>query len=879
MTRLEQAIDYQRRGFAPLPIPPEAKNPGFKGWQNYAPLNGQFERDFKRDGNIGLLLGKPSNGLVDVDLDWPEACRLARHFLPATPMHSGRKSALNSHWWYRCDIKTEKFSDPNIERGKEREERAMIVEIRSTGCQTVVSPSVHPEGELYEWSGELEPAAAESQSLRRAVTKMAACALLARYWPKGRRHDVTLALAGALLRNGWTVEEVDQFVVAIVETACDEELDDRRQAVKTTAERVKAGATVTGLPTLVEIIGEKTVKALVKWLGLRGSLNESPLLNAQPSSPSTPLITASNDCSYYANGRGLIWNKPIAAKEGQATTVPVTLTNFVAHITADVERDDGTERSRIYEVTASLAGDAHAHKGTITAEEFDSLRWLNTILGARAVVYPGKGEHTRVAIRLLSEGIQARRVIAHTGWRNDGEHWSYYHGNGAINADGLIESNVELPPQFSAFKLPAPPSGSALCDAVRAVAFTLLKVAPENITLPLFGGAFAALLTDPDFSLFLVGYTGSGKSELAALLQSFFGAGFNAKALPAAWSSSANALEAIAHTAKDCVLVIDDFCPTGATQEQARLHAAADRIFRAQGNHSGRARCRTDGSVRPPKPPRGLAVGTGEDLPRGQSLRARLAILPIEKGAVNWPLMTECQQQARAGIYATATSAFIQWLAKDGRIGELRANAESEINQLRQGWLNSGVNAHKRSATTLAYLQRAWEAWLTFAADCGALDSDEVTGMREAIHTALDTLGRSQDSYHASENPTIRFIELLRAAIVSGRAHLAATNGGRPDDAEAWGWRGGEVQGDCVGWLDGNDLYLQPDAAYRIAQTMASNGEGLTISAQVLWKRLNEAGLLASVDEKRQTNKIRRTINGKAESVIHLSRQEMERLG
>ncbi|MBI1763112.1 MAG: bifunctional DNA primase/polymerase [Acidobacteria bacterium] len=599
---------------------------------------------------------------------------------------------------------------------------------------------------------------------------------------------------------------------------------------------------------------------------------QQAIISSEPTTEAEAVADDAGDCPYKANGRGLIWLKPVFDRDSRNDNkTEVLLTNFNATITADIERDDGTESNRVYEITANLAGDGQPRKGMVNAEEFDSLRWLNTILGARAVVYPAKGEHTRVAIRLLSAGIQARRVIAHTGWRDDGEGWRYYHAGGAISSEGLIEAEVELSPQFALCRLPPPPTGARLREVVRAVAFDLPQVAPEVVTLSLLGGAFAAVLTDPDFSLFLVGYTGSGKSELAALVQAFFGSGFNAKTLPAAWSSSANALEAIAHTAKDCVLVIDDFCPLGSAQEQARLHVAADRVFRAQGNHSGRARCRTDGSVRPPKPPRGLAVGTGEDLPRGQSLRARLAILQVEKDAVRWEQLTKCQHQARAGLYAEAMSAFLRWLATDARIGKLRAGASGHIGQLREEWLSSGVNAHKRSATTLAYLQRAWNVWLEFVAECGALDGEEITGLREAVMTALDTLGRAQEGFCASENPATRFVELLQAALASGRAHLTALDGGQPEDREAWGWRSGEAQGDRIGWLEGDNLYLQPDAAFRLAQAMGGNGEGLTITAQTLWKRLKEAGLLASVDEKRDTLKVRRVIGDRSQSVIHLS--------
>ena len=45
--------------------------------------------------------------------------------------------------------------------------------------------------------------------------------------------------------------------------------------------------------------------------------------------------------------------------------------------------------------------------------------------------------------------------------------------------------------------------------------------------------------------------------------------------------------EQLAFYAKDALIVIDDFAPQGNIAEVSRYHAAADRIFRAAGNHSG----------------------------------------------------------------------------------------------------------------------------------------------------------------------------------------------------------------------------------------------------------------------------------------------------
>ena len=52
--------------------------------------------------NIGVVLGDPSDGIVDVDIDRVEALPLADFFLPQTEMVFGRKSKPRSHRIYKC---------------------------------------------------------------------------------------------------------------------------------------------------------------------------------------------------------------------------------------------------------------------------------------------------------------------------------------------------------------------------------------------------------------------------------------------------------------------------------------------------------------------------------------------------------------------------------------------------------------------------------------------------------------------------------------------------------------------------------------------------------------------------------------------------------
>ena len=60
-----------------------------------------------------------------------------------------------------------------------------------------------------------------------------------------------------------------------------------------------------------------------------------------------------------------------------------------------------------------------------------------------------------------------------------------------------------------------------------------------------------------------------------------------------------------------------------------------------------------------------IIVCTGEDLPTGQSIRARCLIGEVAKGDVDAAHLTRCQADAAAGLYAQTMAAFLRWLALD----------------------------------------------------------------------------------------------------------------------------------------------------------------------------------------------------------------------
>ncbi|MBP3954799.1 DUF3987 domain-containing protein [Gemmata sp. G18] len=277
-TARDAALWLLARGYAPLPLPHRSKSPNRDNWPAFRVTPDEVPRAFPEPSNVGVILGAASGGLVDIDLDCPEARAAAPVLLPGTGMVSGRASAPGSHWWYVVGDPPAKASDSFLDPASGA--RAKLLELRSSGGQTVVPPSTypadpakgHPEPEPCVWHRRDEPARVDLEELRTAVAGVAAAALLARHWPAGARHDAALALAGGLLRAGWAADRVERFVRAVCAGAGDREVSDRVGAVRDTVAQVGAGEHATGWPTLERVLGAAgtTVVGAVRiWLRCR----------------------------------------------------------------------------------------------------------------------------------------------------------------------------------------------------------------------------------------------------------------------------------------------------------------------------------------------------------------------------------------------------------------------------------------------------------------------------------------------------------------------------------------------------------------------------------------------------------------------------------
>jgi hypothetical protein len=265
------ASRYIELGYAPIAVPAGVKNPNRRGWEQEHHTPEDIPRCWNNGQNLGLLTGAPSGWLVDVDLDVPEAVSLAGRFLKPT-CTSGHGDALDSHWWYVAEgAETKEYRDTDAKK--------KLIEFRAGGRQTLVAPSLHPDGDEYAWHPVLELVTVEARELEQAVNKLATATLIARHLPEhrrhggGGRHDYALALAGYMLRDNRLDRET---ALSVLRAAWDAKgwpsQQDRREAhrdleraVEDTAKKLEQGKKAKGGRKLEEMEPRMAARIADYW--------------------------------------------------------------------------------------------------------------------------------------------------------------------------------------------------------------------------------------------------------------------------------------------------------------------------------------------------------------------------------------------------------------------------------------------------------------------------------------------------------------------------------------------------------------------------------------------------------------------------------------
>lgn len=504
---------------------------------------------------------------------------------------------------------------------------------------------------------------------------------------------------------------------------------------------------------------------------------------------------------------------------------PIQLSNFVCRIDKDELIDDGVEPARVFQISGASQSGTNWSGIAVSPSELTRSGWHINKLGATAILsaLPRADAHLLAAMQALSTPEKVT-VYQHTGWREVNGEYCYLHAGGAVGSTGLM---TQLDGQLSNYRLPDASEDPA--GAVRW-ALRMLDVGPRSVVLTLFLCAIRAPLSSilpMDAAVHVVGATGSRKSSIVALLLSFFGS-FTHDHLPASWNDTEAALECYLSRAKDTLAVIDDWSPKSSDLYD-ETRRKGNQVFRAVGNRSSRHRMRADLSARPPRPPRGLIVSTGEDAPTEESILARILLVPVKKLDIDNAALATMQRHSDKLTHAMR--AYIEWIRLHYEVLPewLRARHVDYRSRLQR------PGQHLRSASAAAHLAIAAEVFARFAIDIGVFSHDQARMFISEAETALMTLISDQGSQQRDTDPALRFVSCLMELEAQGVVALLPVNGH------------GTVAGGSshVGWRDDSNWFLLPSVAYRaVFNAMRQGGEAMPLIQRTLWARLHEVGVL-----------------------------------
>jgi hypothetical protein len=243
---LDAAIGYLARGLSVLSLCPpdhvgvgrehQCESPGKRPWHTWKPYQEKLPTEaevrgwwrLKPNSNVGVALG-PVSGLVRVDVEGEEGERrlaeLSKGDLPPTwEFTSGKGRGLLYRIPEGVELRT------TYEKPGEGQE----VRFQAKGAQTVLPPSRHPSGRLYQWLPGRGPDDVDAAIMPDwLVGQLRADSRGGRNdkgskrplgeedtVPKGGRNDHLISLAGAMRRRGASVHVIEAALVAENEERC-----------------------------------------------------------------------------------------------------------------------------------------------------------------------------------------------------------------------------------------------------------------------------------------------------------------------------------------------------------------------------------------------------------------------------------------------------------------------------------------------------------------------------------------------------------------------------------------------------------------------------------------------------------------------------------
>lgn len=499
----------------------------------------------------------------------------------------------------------------------------------------------------------------------------------------------------------------------------------------------------------------------------------------------------------------------------------------------------------------------------------------DVIFSPACFIYPGRGHVSLYSLFMLKQCAMDNKVenlYTHTGWMvtEDGER-VYLNGENSICKSGLTDKYaVQLLPDFRRLQFYNVPDNSHEC--LKTVMEGMEHTVPDWVHVPLYAYVFLTPLNDmlrqkgkePNFSLYIIGKTGTFKSSISKVLLCFFGKYNYADTAPITFFDTENTMEKKLAIGADIPLLADDRRPTNNYRDKITYESKEKALSAYIGDRVGRGRMNADGSSRKTYIPRSNLIVTAEEayVNIGGSSIARAISVELEQGTIDFNGLQNLQEHPEH--FNKIMQLYIQFLIL--HYDKINAASDGLLKQYREIASNRG---HARLATTFSQLMFGYSVYLSFLVDYRHISKDEMnTRLERAQEIFLDMCDK-QDKRIEEEAPATLFVSLLREMLETKRVQLADLRRSHTDGTVSLSTRA-----TCIGYRDDDYIYLIPQDAYNeVYKYYGESGNVFHASKTSLWKMLlGEGKILPKIDKKGNFVRVDKPkrINGKDSKYIWL---------
>lgn len=873
----ENFENYIECGFTLVACAPKDKKPIESGWQN---SKSTTMEDYYRwiqktpNINIGMLTGK-SSGVIGIDADGEEGRKhlekISKGDLPDTAKFTTPGGGIRLLYKYpnHIELKTK------VDRldGEHSE-----VCFMSDGKQTLLPPSIHPNGGRYEWinapwdveiaempkwmidymtvknkkNSYIESNKALSTSKDTAISdryilnKLAnSCnsfrnlcihqkkeGLCEETWFKVSSMFCNCGLSSTALRFSAMSSKHDERSIKRIE-----ELKDKPYGnISCIDMGCDASDIMTCFGTLVKDDKDQITNSPAMMI------NNYKLLSPPTKEiykDITKKFTKIKDYTPDKNGRIYRYTK-----DG-----PRIISNFIINPKSEIIKTDGCDSESKLILEGILEGGVKLPEVEISMDEFIKMDWITQRWGIRPTISPGRNmkDYLKDCVQQISKDIDINTIYSHTGWTVQDNKYIYLHSKGGIGSDNI---NTDIPLELSGYSFP-----KEVRDKKEAVDLSLetLNLAKYDITIPLLSMTYLAPLVGlipegnrtPNFVLWVYGLTGSRKTSASLAFLNHFG-NFSSNIPPASFKDTANAIELKAHTLKDSLLLVDDYHPNIDGSDARKLASTAERILRMYGDRVGRSRMRADTTLNKTYKPRGMAIVTGEDLPKGASSTARYIGIEIKRDDIDLEILSKLQKEHKK--LAEAMTIYIDWISENiervqsfinKKFDELKVRYEEEI-------------THGRISDAVVWLSVSFELLLTFLYEYMFICDDEVETLKSSNEQVMRNILKNQEVLYRSQEVELMFIDALEEMINLGKVYLLPVN--KPKDNTQII---SNYSGKFVGYYDKEFLYLYDSVIYSEVETfLKGKGQSISVSVNTLLKMLRDKNYIKTEEGQLKPKKL-----------------------